>query len=274
MTVTDAAGLSATKEVKLYPDCSASPEPIVREYWANISGTTIADIPVNTPPTSTSQLSLFESPTNVADNYGARIRAYVQAPVSGNYVFYIASDDNSELWLSTDANSANKRRIAYVNGGTNSREWNKFSSQKSEIINLQAGQKYYIEALHKEGVGGDNLAVGWELSDGHLERPIPGIRLYPFIPSVNPPTVAITSPANNAIFTAPASISINATASDADGFVSKVEFFNGNIKLGEDLSSPYSYTWNDVATGSETVIFMAAEVVIAPPLSVALAVKE
>jgi hypothetical protein len=46
-------------------------------------------------------------------------------------------------------------------------------------VNLVAGQQYYIEALHKEGVGSDHMAVGWQLPDGTLERPIPGNRLSP-----------------------------------------------------------------------------------------------
>ncbi|HEY8401850.1 MAG TPA: Ig-like domain-containing protein, partial [Cytophagaceae bacterium] len=67
------------------------------------------------------------------------------------------------------------------------------------------------------------------------------------------PTVAITSPVNNAAFTAPASITINATASDADGTISKVEFYNGNTLLTTDYTSPYSYTWSSVAPGNYTL---------------------
>lgn len=65
-----------------------------------------------------------------------------------------------------------------------------------------------------------------------------------------PPTVHITAPAANASFTAPATIAINAAASDADGSITKVEFYNGATKLGEDNASPYTYTWTNVAAGS------------------------
>jgi endoglucanase len=68
-----------------------------------------------------------------------------------------------------------------------------------------------------------------------------------------PPSVSISSPSNGATFTAPASITINANASDADGTVSRVEFYNGSTKLGEDLSSPYSFSWTNVAAGSYTL---------------------
>lgn len=63
------------------------------------------------------------------------------------------------------------------------------------------------------------------------------------------PTVSITSPLEAANFTAPANITINATAADSDGAITKVEFYNGSTFLGEDLTSPYSFTWNNVTAG-------------------------
>ncbi len=75
--------------------CSAT-GTILREYWANVTGTTLAAIPVNNSPAGSSQLTKFEGPLMFGDNYGSRIRGYICPPVSGNYVFYIASDNNSE----------------------------------------------------------------------------------------------------------------------------------------------------------------------------------
>ncbi len=173
--------------------CSATGS-ILREYWANITGTSVTNIPLNTNPTSRTQLTSFEAPTNIAENYGQRIRGYICPPASGNYTFWIAGDDNSELYLSTDDNPANKRRIASVPGSTGARIWNKYSSQQSSVIALQAGKRYYIEALQKEGVGGDNLAVGWQLPNGTLERPIQGSRLSPF--STSTARVASDAPIN------------------------------------------------------------------------------
>ncbi|MEO6329661.1 MAG: Ig-like domain-containing protein, partial [Ginsengibacter sp.] len=68
------------------------------------------------------------------------------------------------------------------------------------------------------------------------------------------PTVSITSPSADASFIAPASITINATAADADGSIAKVEFYNGTTLLGTDEVSPYTFTWSDVAAGSYTLI--------------------
>lgn len=158
----------------------ASGGGIVREVWTGISGREVSSIPLDTPPAITEILGDFESPSNTGDNYGARIRGYVQAPVNGSYTFWISSNDNSELWLSTDETPANKRKIASVTGYTNPRQWTKYPSQKSVQINLLANRKYYIEALHMEGVGTDHLSVGWQLPDGTLERPIQGMRLLPY----------------------------------------------------------------------------------------------
>jgi hypothetical protein len=157
---------------------------ISREYWSGIPGASVTNLTSHSSfagaPTGTSQPASFEAPTNFGDNYGTRMRGYVHAPVSGSYTFWIAGDDNCELWLSTDTNPANKRRIASVAVWTSPREWTKYPSQQSAAITLAAGQVYYIEALHKEGGGLDNLAVGWQLPGGILERPIVGYRLSPF----------------------------------------------------------------------------------------------
>jgi len=68
-----------------------------------------------------------------------------------------------------------------------------------------------------------------------------------------PPTVSITAPTPSQVFTAPASIAITATASDTDGTISKVEFYNGANLLGTSSTSPYSFTWTNVAAGSYTL---------------------
>jgi Bacterial Ig domain/Secretion system C-terminal sorting domain len=64
------------------------------------------------------------------------------------------------------------------------------------------------------------------------------------------PTINITSPVNNATFTEPSTITINATAADADGTITKVDFYNGATLLGTDNTSPYSFTWTNVPAGN------------------------
>jgi hypothetical protein len=170
---------------------------ILREYWTGISGTAISNLTSNANypnnPTGSGQITSLECPTNWADNYGTRIRGYIHPTTSGSYTFWVAGDDNTELYLSTNDNPANKSRIAYVSGWTNSREWNKYSTQQSATINLVAGQKYYIEVLHKEGTGGDNVAVAWQ-GPGITQQVIAGSYLSPFVPGAAGPSTVRISP--------------------------------------------------------------------------------
>ncbi len=160
--------------------CSAT-GTILREEWDNIPGNNIFDFGFQAAPTSTGQITSFEGPVNIRDSYASRIRGYICAPQTGNYIFWIAADDAAQLWLSADDNPANKIMIADLLSWTSFREWNKMASQKSGSVNLQAGKKYYIEALHKQGGGGDNLSVQWQLPSGIVESPLPGKYLSPYI---------------------------------------------------------------------------------------------
>jgi hypothetical protein len=159
---------------------------VLREWWLNIGGNAVSDL-TNNPrypnnPSGSDQPTSFESSPNW-DNYGVRMRAYITPPTSGAYTFWIASDDNSQLWLSTNDNPANKQLIAYVSGWTGFRQWTVEANQQSAAVSLTAGQRYYIEALQKEGGGGDHVSVRWQLPGGAIEEPIPGSRLTPFIPT-------------------------------------------------------------------------------------------
>ena len=73
------------------------------------------------------------------------------------------------------------------------------------------------------------------------------------------PTVSITSPASGSGFNAPGTITIAANASDADGTVGKVEFFDGTTKLGEDLTPPYSYAWVNPPAGTFSLTAKATD---------------
>ncbi|MBY0427361.1 MAG: hypothetical protein K2Q22_17125, partial [Cytophagales bacterium] len=67
------------------------------------------------------------------------------------------------------------------------------------------------------------------------------------------PNVALTAPALGAVFSAPASISLTANASDPDGTIAKVDFLQGNVFLVSDAVAPYSFTWTNVAVGTYTI---------------------
>ena len=142
---------------------------ILREVWSGIGGKTLGDLtglgsyPDN--PDTTELLPALESPRGDRD-YGQRIRGYIHPPVTGQYRFWIASDDQSQLWLSTSANPANKQLIAGVPDWTPSREYDKYPEQASPPVTLRAGQTYYIEVLHKQADQKDNLSVAWQPPGG------------------------------------------------------------------------------------------------------------
>ena len=74
-----------------------------------------------------------------------------------------------------------------------------------------------------------------------------------------PPTVSLTSPASGASFSAGASITVSAAASDVDGQIASVEFFRGSESLGVDSTAPNSATWRTAATGSYSLSAVAQD---------------
>jgi signal transduction histidine kinase len=107
---------------------------------------------------------MFEIPVNEGNFRLTRMRAWLQPPATGNYRFWIASDDSSELWLSPGEDAWQARRIGFVptSGWTDRGDWSRFPSQRSDVIFLQAGERYYIEALHEQQLEQGNLSVAWE----------------------------------------------------------------------------------------------------------------
>ncbi|NGO40468.1 hypothetical protein G4L39_13855, partial [Limisphaera ngatamarikiensis] len=98
--------------------------------------------------------------TDWADNYVQRLSTWFVPPTTGRYVFYLSSDDDSDLFLSTDENEANKRLIAQQTSWNGTRAWqsgNNVSQRNSSTYvapdgsmpgangyQLTAGQRYYI----------------------------------------------------------------------------------------------------------------------------------
>ena len=74
-----------------------------------------------------------------------------------------------------------------------------------------------------------------------------------------PPTVMISNPTNGSVFAAPATLNLMATASDSDGSVTNVQFFQGTTSLGSVANSPYSVTVRDLAAGNYTFSAVAAD---------------
>jgi uncharacterized protein (DUF2141 family) len=74
-----------------------------------------------------------------------------------------------------------------------------------------------------------------------------------------PPLVSLTSPASGSVFSILAPITLTASASDTDGSIQKVDFYQGSTLLGSDTTSPYSFTWLNVAAGSYSLSAVARD---------------
>ncbi len=169
---------------------------VLREVYTGFPDGSLSSLTNNAAfpasPTTESIEANFEAPADWTDFYGQRMRALLVPPVTGQYVFWIATDDQGALFLSTDEDPARKTRIAWVSGWSGSRVWNTETNQRSAAITLTNGRRYYIEALQSEGAGGDNLAVTWQMPGGAAPAdgaaPISGAYLVPV--GLTPPIIS------------------------------------------------------------------------------------
>ena len=74
-----------------------------------------------------------------------------------------------------------------------------------------------------------------------------------------PPVVSIIKPNNNQSFTAPGYIHLEAAASDTDGRVTNVKFYNGTTLLRTEYEYPYTYHWENVPVGTYTITAVATD---------------
>jgi len=84
---------------------------ILREWWTDIGGSDVSDLTddLDFPdvPDGSEMLGSFEGPEGWGDYYGSRMHGWLYIRTSGDYTFWISSDDESELWLSIDEDPAN-----------------------------------------------------------------------------------------------------------------------------------------------------------------------
>lgn len=204
----------------------ASPVPITgritREHWNGITGILVEDLK-NDPrypnsPDGTSGPTSFQAPSDFGENFGSRMHGYLIPTVTGNYQFWIAGDEGSELWLGSDVQASSATLIASSPSWTNPLEWTKYPSQQSALIPLVSGKAYYISAIHKEGTGSDSLAVAWS-GPGIARSVIPGRALAPIdsIVSNYPPVATGPQPVFNLFENSPIGTVIGTvTATDSN----------------------------------------------------------
>jgi len=169
--------------VMLAPTATAQTTGLYREIYLGIPGSTLLSFTNVFPPAPDLvevATNLFETPSNYGDNFGERYRGLLTPPVTGEYVFWCQGQNSAILFISPDESAVNKVGIAFNLTSALGRSWYVFSTQQSTNIHLVAGQRYYVEALHKTGNGDDSFAIGWKLPNGTYQQPMPASHFRPY----------------------------------------------------------------------------------------------
>jgi hypothetical protein len=181
--------------------------------YTNIPGTAVSALTADPrypfEPNEVRYLRSFNTrdalPNDAVENFGGRIEGFITPLVTGDYHFFLRSDDSSELLLSTDDTEGSAVLIAQETGccglfaepGTD-------PATTAVPIPLVAGQRYFIMVLYKTGGGAggqstDMAQVAWRLDDPAIIpppasalQPIPGAFLSTLASDAQSPTITIT----------------------------------------------------------------------------------
>lgn len=136
----------------------------------------------------------------------------------------------------SDANNEVITRIQLLRRGVVINTWTPYSANPEIFDNVTCYDKDYYYIRVKQADGDEAISSPIWVSGGAAAN--------------LPPVGAINGPASGSVFTTSANIPIQAYASDPDGNIARVEFYQGATLLGEDVASPYSFTWGNVPAGS------------------------
>jgi hypothetical protein len=186
--------------------------------------------------------------TGVVDNVTVQVPVVNQAPVtaltapaSGATFLAPATIVVSATASDTDGTIAT---VEFYRGGTTLIGSDTTSPYSVTWSNAPAGT-YALTAVARDNAGATTTSAA---------------RTITVTGANQPPAVSLNAPANGATFTAPATITLSATASDTDGTITTVEFYRGGTTLiGSDTTSPYGITWSGVAAGSYQLTAVARD---------------
>lgn len=138
---------------------------LLAEFWDNAPVSSLDDLRTQgitrkRSPDAVQRIAHFETPTNRADRYVTRITGFLTPRETGEYLFYVASDDNGEFWLSPDESLERTTLCVKNTAATGRYTWDK-ETRKSEPVRLEKGRRYAVKGLHREGGASDHFAVAW-----------------------------------------------------------------------------------------------------------------
>ncbi len=155
------------------PPTAAGELALSNHFWSGLGGKVVRNLTRSTlfpdNPTSIETITGIDFVDSKGDKYGQRITALLTVETTGDYTFWVSADETAEVWLSSDNSPYNKKLIAFTNKPSGYLVWDRYKSQKSPLLTLQAGEQYFFEILHKEYTGADYLTVSWEGPDFDLK---------------------------------------------------------------------------------------------------------
>ena len=200
--------------------------------------------------------------SNVQDNYGSVIFGYIVPSETANYHFYLAVDDNSELYLSTDDDPANSVMIAREDEWNGIRVWtgtagdiNQSPTNFPNGFNLQAGERYYFEVISQEGGGGDNVAVAWNTTgvapeNGNGDNIITSNHLQS---TVEPGPITITEHPASASTREGEPVTFKISYEGTDSLAAAFQWYKNGEAIGGATSPSYTIDNPQVADNGATI---------------------
>ena len=232
------------------------PGVLRHQYWtsanpngvSNPSRTQVEAGQAGLPDTDTIDLTAWDTQFGGAVNYAERISGVFIAPITTNYVFWVNSDDDSDLFVSPDASPAHKRLVAQEAGWSNMDNWqatgggSTLAQKRSDEfspdgvnkpfakgIPMVAGQRYWIEGVHHQGGGGENFGATYSYLGGAL--PVEGA----------PSALSVS---NNVIgygYTIPTTLTVTTQASNVTAYAGSGAVLT--YVVDDPLPDPLVYQW-------------------------------
>lgn len=181
--------------------------------------------------------SASPAPGLAVDGWSVRWSGMIEFPATGTYRLQLQADDGARL-------TVNGQAIVNVwSGGSGT------VSYLSGPVNANAGDRVPIVIDHYDKNGDSTVKLRWTTPGATIYYlPVPADRLYPVIDLT--PTVSLVAPSTASVGTV---VNLSGTASDVDGTVSRVDFYDGAMLIGSATSPPYTAAWLPASTGTHSL---------------------